>query len=379
MKPNRGRLAALFLVLFSVLLHAEDFTYTIHPSTLTPYEKEPVLLSVDINQTNPEPILLFLFDIKPKRTYRVEQISATHDNTLHHAKEHYLYLLFPLKSGLLDIDFDLTKRVTNDDKVHYFFSGDRDDFKKLETTDSNIPVPPLRLQVKPLPKGTQLIGNFKLGYLFKPKKVEAYAPVSLRITIEGNGYPPLIKNIYPKQEGVSLFASKPVLTRHVDAHTVHYKAVYDLALTSGKSFDTAPITLRAFNPKTRKQYTLSIPSEHIEVTRPDTAALVDKTDTPPPLQTDWRQLSTLMGYLLAFGAGFLSAWLLKWHKKERVQEHPLTARIDASKTKKALLQLLMAEDVQRFAPVIDKLEADLYGTGNHALKQLKQEAKERLI
>ena len=378
MKPNRGRLAVLFLSIFCVLLHAEDFTYTIRPSTLTPYEKEPVLLRVDINQTNPEPILLFLFDIKPKRAYRVEQISATHDNTLHHAKEHYLYLLFPLKSGLLDIDFDLTKRVTNDDKVHYFFSGDRDDFKKLETTDSKVDVPPLKIKVKPLPKGTQLIGNFTLNYLFKPKKVEAYEPVSLRISIEGNGYPPLLENIYPKQEDVSLFASKPVLTRHVDAHTVHYKAVYDLALTSGKSFDTARITLHAFNPKTRQQYTLNIPSEHIEVTRPDTAVLVDKTDTPPPLHSNWKQFGTLMGYLLAFGAGFLTAWMLKWHRKEKARGHPLTARIDACNAKKQLLQLLMAEDAQRFVPVIDKLEADLYGTEKYALKQLKQEAKERL-
>jgi len=377
-KPNRGRLAALLFCLFCALLHAEDFAYTIHPSTLAPYEKEPVLLSIDINQTNPEPILLFLFDIKQDQTYRVEQVSATHDNTLHHAKEHYLYLLFPLKTGTIEVNFSLTKRVTNDDKVHYFFSGDRDDFKKLETTDSDIPVAPLKLQVKPLPKGTQLIGNFKLDYLFKPQKVEAYEPVSLRITIEGDGYPPLLENIYPRQEGVSLFASKPVLTRHVDEHTVHYKAVYDLALASGKSFDTAKIALHAFNPKTQKQYTLTIPSEHIEVTRPDAAALVDKTDTPPPLHTDWKHLGTLIGYLLAFAAGFLTAWMLKWHRRAKVQESPLAARIDACKAKKQLLQLLMAEDAQHFAPVIDRLEADLYGKGNHALNKLKQEAKELL-
>jgi len=85
-----------------------------------------------------------------------------------------------------------------------------------------------------------------------------------------------------------------------------------------------------------------------------------------------------MGYLLAFGAGFLTAWLLKWHRKEKTQGHPLAARIDACNAKKQLLQLLMAEDAQRFVPVIDKLEADLYGTGKHPLKQLKQEAKERL-
>ena len=378
MKQNRGRVAALLFALLSAVVCAEDFDFTIHPSTLAPYEKEPVLLSIDINQTNPEPILLFLFDVNKSRHYRVEQINAIHDNTLHHAKEHYLYLLFPLKTGTMEVNFSLTKRVTNDDKVRYFFSGDRDDFKKLETTDSNIPVSPLKLQVKPLPKGTQLIGNFKLDYLFKPKKVEAYEPVSLRITIEGDGYPPLIENIYPKQEGVSIFASKPVLTRHVDEHTVHYKAVYDLALASGKSFDTLPVTLQAFDPKRQKRYTLTIPSEHIEVTRPDTATLVDKTDTPPPLQSSWREFGSFLGYLLAFGAGFLSAWLLKWHRKTKTKANPLAERIDESKEKKQLLQLLMAEDAQRFAPVIDRLEADLYGNESHTLKQLKQEAKELL-
>ncbi len=371
-------MAALLFALLSAVLCAEDFDFTIHSSTLTPHEKEPVLLSIDINQTNPEPILLFLFDINKSKNYRVEQINAIHDNTLHHAKEHYLYLLFPLKTGTMEVNFSLTKRVTNDDKVRYFFSGDRDDFKKLETTDSNIPVAPLKLQVKPLPKGTQLIGNFKLDYLFKPKKVEAYEPVSLRITIEGDGYPPLLGQIYPKQKGVSIFASKPVLTRHVDEHTVHYKAVYDLALASGKSFETAPVALQAFDPKTHKRYALTIPSEHIVVTQTDVTKLVDKTDTPPPLQTDWKPLGSLLGYLLAFAAGFLSAWLLKRHRKTKTKANPLAARIDESRDKKQLLQLLMAEDAQRFAPVIDRLEADLYGRENHPLKQLKQEAKELL-
>jgi hypothetical protein len=154
-KQNRGSVMLLLLILLWIPLFAEDFSYTITPSKSDPYLKEPVLLHVDLNQTNPQRVLLFQFNVNPSDAYTVRMLSAHHDDTLHHASIQNTYELYPLRTGDINITFSLIKRVTNEEKVRYFSSGDRDDFKKLETEDFPIVIPPLQLHVKPLPKETQ--------------------------------------------------------------------------------------------------------------------------------------------------------------------------------------------------------------------------------
>ncbi len=377
MKHSLGKIGIILLLVLS--LHAEDFTVKMHADTLSPYVKEPVLLSVDFNQTNPKPILLFQFSIVPNTDYRIHQIYARHDDTLHHAHQHNLYEIYPLRSGDINITFKLIKRVTNDDKVRYYSSGDRDDFKKLETTDYPISLAPLKLHVKPLPKGTQLVGNFKLDVSLKQKKADAYAPIPLKVTISGNGYPPVLPHIITPDKSFTLFSEKPIAHIRHSQDGTHNTVIYPMAISAAHSFTLPETTLQAFNPKTERSYKLTIPAEPITITPVDKSTLVDKVDNPKPLTVNWQWLYPLLGYLSAFIAGFATAWLMKQRrKKTRMQTHPLKAKIDACADEKALLALLMAQGDKRFESVIGKLEASLYGDQNQTLKQLKQEAKEQL-
>ena len=279
MNKNLGKFFFLFFLCFS-LLQAESFVYDIHLSKQEVYDKESLLLSVDINQTDPDPVLLFKFTVKASDSYMITQIDASHDYTPHHTDEHYLYLVNPLKSGEIHIGFDLTKRVTNDDKLSYFFSGDRDDFKKLETTDYVIDVPPLALKVKPLPANIAIIGDFTLSTEIKTNKVEAYVPIPMKIILEGKGYPPLFKEIIPKELNLTVFRQKPIINKKVTRQGIYYKIIYTLALSSSKSFTLPDIVFKAFDPKTEKMYALTIPKQHFEITSVNKNTLVDTVDTP---------------------------------------------------------------------------------------------------
>jgi len=377
-KHSPGKLFLFFAILLS-LLGAEDFSFSTHVDVPDPYVKEAVLLSVDLNQTNHDIVLLFNFDLKPSPDYTFQRIDSKETDSYHNAKVHYLYLVYPLKSGDVKIGFDLVKRVTNDESVAYSFSGDRDNVKGLVTQNTTVALPPVILHVKPLPKGTQLVGDFKLNYEIKQTKAKAYEPIPFEVTISGRGYLPLLKNLIPKSDAFTLFSEKPIIHTSHSKEGLQSRVIYPMALSAKENFELPAIKINAFDPKKERSYTLEILTTRFQIEKADVNTLVDKVDNPAPYRTDWSWLTTLLGYLVVFGAGFASGWLFKWHKKQRHDlQHPLIEKIDACKEKKTLLQLLLAHDAVTFAPVIRKLEADLYGKRSTTLKSLKQEAKEQL-
>jgi len=369
-------LGKIFFFLLSLsLLHSEDFTYVITPSKQVVYLHEPLLLTVDFNQTNPDIVLLFHFAIEKNRSYEVKPLFAQHDNSLHHAKHHNTYVIYPLQTGDVNITFSLTKRVTNDEKVRYFSSGDRDDFKKLETNDFPIALPPVTLHVKPLPSGTQIVGEYTLDYHIDSHEAKAYTPLSMQVTLKGKGYPPRLPNLVPKSPAYELFSEKPEIKTFSSQKGFMTTAKYVFAFSADKSFTLPAITLHAFNPQTEKSYILTIPKQDFKVDAVDKHTLVDTVDAPPPLHSDFSWVKNLLVYCLIFAAGYFSAMIIKWQRKStRKTSHPLVEKIQNTKDTKALLQVLMAQDSPRFTSCIEHLEKALYDDGKINLSKVKEEA-----
>jgi len=369
----------LFLFAIFIPLHAENFSYDFHVDNPTPYKNEPILLSVDINQTNPDVVLFFNFSVNSSKAYRVVQIDSVQDTTLHHSYIHYLYVLYPLKEGEINITFDLVERVTDEHKVAYSFSGDRDDFKKLETSDRSVTVPPLQIQAKALPKGTQLVGDFKLTSEIKQHQAEAYEPINMKVVISGEGYPPVLDHLFPQEGNITFFRQPPAVKRFPTKKGISYQVTYTMAVSHNRSFTLSALTLHAFNPRTETSYLLEIPEQHFDIRPADQSALLDKTDNPAPFQPDFTWFTSLLGYLLVFIAGYLSARIVK-HKKESkdAARHPFEEKIRHCNDARSLLQVLMAADRQTFAPLIETLEKGLYAEGKIDLKKIKQSALEKL-
>jgi len=377
-KYNLGKHLLLITVLF-IQLMAEDFTYRITADKTEAYLKEAVVLTVELNQTNPDVVLFFDFDLHPSKNYTFHRIDTKQSDNYQKVKTDYTYLLYPLRSGDLNITFDLTKKVTTKENVAYSFSGDRDNVKGIDTKNIPIALPPFLLHIKALPKAVQLVGDFSLEYKIKKHQANAYEPLPLQIVIKGFGYPPLLENILPKELNVTRFKEKPIL------HTVNTKkgtqssVTYPIALSHTQRFDLPAITLNAFNPKTKKAYTLTVPKQHFDIRKIDVNHLLDKTDDPKPLQRDYDWLSTLFGYLVVFGAGYLTALSLRWKKRTMTHKtDPLKEKIEACQDARTLLQLLMATNSRRFASSIEKLEKHLYGNGKMNLKKIKQAILEKL-
>jgi len=370
----------LFLFTIFMPLYAENFSYDFHVDNLTPYKNEPILLSIDINQTNPEVVLFFNFAVKPSEAYRTEQINTLQDTTLHHSNIHYLYVLYPLKEGDINVTFELTERVTDEHKVAYSFSGDRDDFKKLETTDRKVTVLPIQLHAKALPKSTQLIGDFKLSSEIRQHQAEAYEPINMKVMISGEGYPPVLDHIFPQEGNITFFRQAPRIERIPTKKSIKYQVTYIMAVSHNKSFDLSALTLHAFNPITKTSYLLKIPEQHFDIRPSDHSTLLDSTDTPAPFHPDLSWLLSLFEYLLVFAAGYLSARIVKTKKQyKKAARHPFEEKIRSCKDARTLFQVLIAADRQTFAPLIEVLENGLYREGKIDIKKIKQSALEKLL
>jgi hypothetical protein len=158
------------------------------------------------------------------------------------------------------------------------------------------------------------------------------------------------------------------------AKRTYSTVLYPLALSAEKSFTLDEIEIKAFNPITQKSYILTIPEQRFIINPIAHSALVDKVDSPAPLKaSDWSWIGTLMGYIVVFFSGFLTAKSVQWHQKERHKSDPFIEKISQANDPKKLLSLLIAEDSKKFSSAIEKLEGHLYSKKPLDLKAIKKE------
>ncbi len=380
----KNSLGKLFLVLLCGLwLHAEDFKHHFRLSNTSPYVKEAVIMTLDLNQTNRDKVLFFHFALKKSPDYKFHRLNVKETEVQHTAQVHYEYLIYPLRSGEIKLHFDLIQKATTEENLAYSFSGDRDNVKGLTTVDTQINLPPLALNIKALPEGTSLVGDFSLTHSLEKAEAKAYEPLPFQVTIKGSGYPPLLENLLPTDIDFTLFKEQPIVKAVNSSQGTSSSVIYPMALSHSKDFDLKPIVIKAFDPKTKEQYELSIPKQHFNIQKVAVNTLVDKIDSPKPLESDLSWFTTiltaLLSYLVVFTAGFLTAITLKWKKKRTAQtSHPFKEKIEACKDEKALLQLIMATDAKQFALSIEKLEKGLYGNAKINFNKVKQEVLEML-
>jgi hypothetical protein len=362
MKNSRGRFV-IFLFLFTFLYSdSSGFEYHFDISNPTPYKKEPITLTLDIAQSDHTKVMLFKFDIQQSRDYDSYRIDTKSRDEYHNTKIRYTYLIYPLKEGRVDIRFDLIEMITTDEKVAYSFSGDRDNTRGLNKKDISITLPPQTIEVKPLPKEVDIVGDFKLSHHITRYKADSYEPLPLRFTIKGRGYPPILTDIIPPSNLYSIFEETPIVKSINHKGHTQNKIIYNLALSAEESFELEPIIIRAFNPSKKSYYELKVPRQSFQINRPNIDKLVDSVDNPKSIDDNlWGWVGTFMGYLVVFMAGFVSATLIKTKRGDReIEGIDMESLIDSTKNQKELLALLLATDRVKYKERIEKLEDKIY-------------------
>ena len=363
----------LLLILFIIPLSAEDFSHKFTIDKNRPYLKEAVILTLELKQTNPNMVLLFSFDLEKSKNYTFRRVDIKEEDRYHSAYVKYSYLIYPLKEGDIQLKFKLQKRATTDESIAYSYSGDRDNVKGLITTDTDIQLPPITLNVKPLPQGTELIGDFKLKHKFKTHQAKVYQAIPFEVTIKGHGYPPLLKDII-KEQNFTLFQERPIVKSIATIKGTENTIIYNMALSNNQDFILQKHTIKAFNPKTEKSYSLTLPQQSFKIQKVNPTKLLDKDNSPKPTKTDFSWLTNLFSYLIVFISGYLTALSFKWKRgTKRVKNEPFKNRVKKCNSAKELIQLLMATDSQKFKREIEELEKIIYGKSGKNFKELQRE------
>jgi hypothetical protein len=359
------------MLLFGLSFSA-DISYDFHLSNKTPYVDEALFLDVNISQEDESVVMLFKFNLEKSKSYTFHQIAFKEHDKYHHLKHEYKYLVYPKEAGEIAIELEMTKSLTDDDKVAYAISGDRDNVKGLVKKDSKVKLKPLNLKVKPLPKGTQLVGAYKLTYELDKMTTEAYDPVHLKVMLKGKGsLPPL--ELLPKSKSYHLFTQSPKVKRLHSSKGTFNTVEWDYAISAKEDFVLPKVVLKAFNPKTKKSYELKIPSQAITVTEVAKESLLDKEDTPSISKpTDWSWLGWLFSYMAVFVAGFLMPRDIlerRWGKKS---SHVIKDEVANAKTHKELLKVLLARNDVNDKEAIGLLEESIYRGKSLSLSAIKK-------
>jgi hypothetical protein len=376
MRPNLGRVIFIIFV-FVNILYAKDLEYKISVDKNNPFVKEVVILKMDLNQLNKNIVLLYDFDLVKKDSYDFKRIEATESDIDNNAKALYTYLVYPLKDGAVDIEFDLIKKVTTKENLAYSFSGDRDNVKGLVTTDTKIDVKPFRLNVKSIPKDTELVGDFKLKYEVKTHSASSYEPINMKVNIEGIGYPAHFTKLSIKNKEINIFADTPIKTINTSDNDTFSSIDYPMAFSSKKSFTIDTISIKAFNPKTNQTYFLKIPKQKFDIKEVSVNDLIDKEDSSEiktnSLDDVGKSLKVISLYIIVFLCGLISGYLLKFKKKK--QQLKITTSVDKiqnAKDVKELLKILILQDDKKYKDVITECEDSLYNGKKINLKNLKR-------
>jgi len=353
---------------------AKDIGYAFHISNKTPYQNEAIFLDVNISQENHSSVMLFKFNLKQSKAYTFHQVDFKENDKYHDLKHQYRYLIYPKKEGNIALEFEMIKSLTDDDKVAYAISGDRDNIKGLVKKDIAVAIEPLKLLVKPLPKGTKLVGDFKLSYELDKTSTDAYDPVHLKVVLKGKGDIPTF-SLLPKSALYHLFTQKPKvkLLHHSKGTTAN--AEWNYAISAKESFVLPEVRLKGFNPKTKKSYELLVPAQSIEVNAVEVGSLVDKEDTPASSKgIDWSWIGWLFSYLAVFMAGvFMPRDLLKKRVKPKKSDNEILAEKMASvKTHKELLKLLLSLNDSKYREAVSLLEGVVYGSKKTSLGTIKR-------
>ena len=364
----------LLVIFLSSGLFADDFSTTFTLSKKNPYVKEGVFLEVNLTQTDNSKVMFFNFSPKVSEDYLFYQVGFSENEKHHDLRQSYSYLIYPKRYGEVFVAFEMIKSITDDDKVAYAISGDRDNVKGLQKKDIVVDLKPLVLEVKSLPLGTELVGDFSLVHTLDKKETEAYDPVNLSVKLKGKGFLESFELI-KENNTYKLFSQNPKLKISHSKMGSKASLKWDYAISAKESFTLPKVHLKAFNPKTKKQYELGFPAYEVAVKKVEASTLLDKEDYPARAKgVDWDFWTHFFSYLIVFVTGFLMPrdLLKRKEKKVKCDEDVLKEKIKSAKSHKALLKLLLLEERLKYSDAIETLEGVVYNGEKLSLEKIKE-------
>jgi len=190
------------------------------------------------------------------------------------------YLLTPKKEGNITIDPARVKVGVQDSSRRDIFGGF---FGQLSWT--SLVSKPLKIEVKPLPKQTDLVGNFTINSTIDTQRVKANKPVNLVVKIEGEGSLEDFDLPEYKIDGVTVYSDDAKVESRLVGGKLMSSYSKSFVFISDHDFSIPSRSFTAYNYKTGKVEVLKVNAYNIEVEEAPTLAPVGVQSGTPLVRT----------------------------------------------------------------------------------------------
>ena len=373
MKKSLGSLL-IWLVLATLLQAGQLASYKLTAKKTHLYQKEGVEISLVAKQLDHTDNMFFLLHPKKSDAYEIVLLHKTIDDKKYHdTTTTFTYLLFPLHSGEIEVDFDFIVQTASDRAVAHSFVDDHDDSIAIQMTNTPMPVKPLKLTVEPIDEDVVLVGDFTLSEKIDRTSMNQYESINLIYTLQGKGYDEKQLKLLEELQGVTIFSDTNTLLNKATPMGYDIQREYIYALSAKESFTIPAISLKAFSPTTKQYYTLTTPSHAIKVEHIDTAKLLDEEESPLSKHLiDFAKFKEYGIYLLLFLMGYITAKIQKPQIKRKEKSAQYLA-IQAADTPKKLLMTLINQHLEsRFDDAMQLLEEMVYNETPHNFQKIKK-------
>jgi hypothetical protein len=345
--------------------HLDDFLMTLQADREQAYVGQMVDVKVIFREKRHVPVLNVDFVPIQFEDFWVKRVGKER----RYVKDNYLvheihYLFFPQKSGVLTIGPAKVK-VAIAKKMRDMFG-----FIVQKPQWITLTSPSLKLDVKPLPNGLKLIGDFKLDVQVEPQKVEVGQPVRLTVRVEAEGniedfdLPPLQIN------GVTIYDEAPKIDQHY-RHGI-YSGVWEKTylLIADRSFVIPPITLCYFDPTSESVKEIVSEPMSVEVVQIASHQTFN-AETPQPTEVLKSKKGRGMDYgmlFLAFVAGMGVMYLLLQWREKRKEKNDSFSKMGRSEMLQQLMPYIATS--HEAAKMADQLYSQSVKVDRKAFKRL---------
>ncbi|NLY03465.1 MAG: protein BatD [Campylobacter sp.] len=293
------------------------------------------------------------------------------------------FLIFPQKSGSFEIpaiSAQVCKLARNADPFFGSF------FKEFNY--ENIYSNSLFIEVKPLPDGLSVYGDFEILASVDKKSVNAGEPVNLTITVEGEGNIDDIAPFAINESDLLVYINDPVIQKElkddiyggkfsqkfaiIGENNFTIPAVkftyFDKNLGMAKSIETKPINIEVVGKRVAQSQNLSISTDD---------DIADKSvDNKKGKFGIFTIITTAIG---AFLAGLICFYIFT-KLNFKTSTTTITTRIKNSKSDKELFEILLpyANDSKLLGDTLKLLEENLYKKTKHKIDK-KELIKEFML
>ncbi len=230
----------------------------------------------------------------------------------------------------------------------------------------------LSFDVKPLPSGVSLVGDFAIDAVVDKREIKANEAVNITINVSGDGNMEDIKSFKPVMDDVAVFDEKISIEGN--------KLTQKIAFVADRDFTIPSFSLRYFDPKTKeikeiftKEIKIDVineqPKEEL-IVKKEESATDNEAQTTAPAGKEYDMLTLILIFIGGVVAGvaiMLYRPNLNFEKK---------AKEGSIKDPKILLtKLLPFKDDREVAEIVEILEKNIYSNekidiDKKALKEL---------